>query len=160
MPPGWMPGAVAPSGTPLCMPLHFDVKLRHSIRAVSGTPLSSSGLEGALLKYPEWMNERPSGWHVVYDSFLLVPTVSMCSDYWSVLFSGSNSTSRISEQLPKWISKWLSEQTSKWSSESISEWTAEGSQEQTLQGIFSGISSSGTYYKVKKPLPTRGSEGA
>ena len=36
---------------------HFGVKFRHSILAVSGAPLSSSGLEEALLKYPEWMNE-------------------------------------------------------------------------------------------------------
>ena len=36
----------------------FSVKLRHSIRAMLGAPLSSSGLEEALSKWPEWKNEN------------------------------------------------------------------------------------------------------
>ena len=35
----------------------FGTKFRQSIIAVSGAPLSSRGLEEALQKYPEWMNE-------------------------------------------------------------------------------------------------------
>ena len=40
----------------------FAVKLRHSLHTVSGAPLSSSGLEDALLKGYEWMNERTNEW--------------------------------------------------------------------------------------------------
>jgi len=37
--------------------LQLIAKLRHDICAVSGAPLSSSGLKEAPKKYPEWMNE-------------------------------------------------------------------------------------------------------
>ena len=40
-------GTLSKSFTRSCL-WHFGVKLRHSIRAVSGVPLSSSGLEEAL----------------------------------------------------------------------------------------------------------------
>jgi len=49
-------GTLSKSFTRSCL-WRFGVKLRHSIRAVSGVPLSNSGLEEALQKYPEWMNE-------------------------------------------------------------------------------------------------------
>ena len=49
-------GTLGKSFTRSCL-WRFGVKLRHSIRAVSAAPLSSSRLEEALYKYLEWMSE-------------------------------------------------------------------------------------------------------
>ena len=53
----------------------FGVKLRHSIRAVSGTLLSRSKLEEALWKYPECINE----WIII---FLLVMKIKFKYKLW------------------------------------------------------------------------------
>ena len=51
----WHVGTLGKYFTRSCL-WHFCVKFRHSIRAVSGAPLISSGLEEALYKWSEWMN--------------------------------------------------------------------------------------------------------
>ena len=49
-------GTVGKSLTRSCL-WRFSVKLRHSIRAMSEALMISDGLEEALYKWPEWMNE-------------------------------------------------------------------------------------------------------
>jgi len=76
----------------------FGVKLRYSIRVVSGAPLSSSGLEEALYKWSEWMNELMNEFRVAIG----VLSFGMTSPSWSILYYGTGlfQISSLPEKVP------------------------------------------------------------